>query len=237
MKNFEAMPQTQTVNDEFYILDFDRCIGNTNVLFDEFERTVMDKTGMTAWTLREVRKEVEAVGDSFDTATYVRTELNVGNLEGEWQELEESFVEACEKVDTLNLGARALMTWLDQHQLPYGTVTYGEKTWQKLKLRASGLEKMPCLITDNKRKSELFSKWQGSDGRFTLPEELGGGTYESLVLVDDKAVSFDGFPAPPSHGYWILNPRIELPSQEGTVPDNVTRFSSLEELLVELNKK
>jgi hypothetical protein len=236
MNNSEATVQTQIVGDIFYILDFDRCVGNTNALFDQFERTVMEHTGMTAWSLRNVRDEVEAVGDSFDTATYVRAQLKLGNLEGEWHQLEESFVTSCEKVNTLNPGARELMTWLEQRQLPYGTVTYGEQTWQRLKLRASGLEKMPCFITDNKHKSVLFKTWQGSDGRFTLPEELGGGTYSSIVLVDDKAVSFDGFPSLPSHGYWVLNPHIELPSQEGTVPENVKRFSSLEELLVELNK-
>lgn len=224
-----------TENKTFYILDFDRCIGNTNVLFDAFERTVVAHTGLTAWSLRNVRQEVEAVGDSFDTATYVRAQLHLGHLEGKWHELVESFVEGCAGLETLNPGASDLMAWLKQQELPFGTVTYGEATWQKLKMRAAGLGDMPCLITSNKHKGVLFREWQGIDGRFILPEELGGGTYDSVVLIDDKAVSFDSFPELPSLGYWVLKAGRELSSQQGTVPENVTRLESLEELLTLLD--
>lgn len=215
----------------FYILDFDRCIGNTDALFDIFERTIISHTGVTAWTLRNVRHEVEAVGDSFDTATYVRAQLHLQHQEHKWRELEEDFISSCLNEDMLHPGSRELIAWLNEQNLPYGILTYGEKTWQKLKLKAAGLGKTPQLITDNKHKGSLLQTWQQADGTFALPHELGGGTYSAVVLIDDKAVSFDGFPSLPSQGYWVLDKHHILPSQEGSVPENVRRLTSLKELL------
>lgn len=218
-------------SDTFYILDFDRCIADTNALFDAFERTVVKHTGLTAWSLRNVRHEVEAVGDSFDTATYVRAQLELGHLEGQWHEIETGFIAACQGVETLLPGARELMAWFDDQNLPYGTVTYGEATWQKLKLKAAGLGAMPCLITADKHKGDLFQRWKNDDGTFAVPSELSGGMYTSLVLIDDKAVSFDNFPELPSRGYWVLGRQHELPSQAGEVPDNVQRLETLKDVL------
>lgn len=218
------------IAETFYILDFDRCIGDTDKLFDAFERTIVNHTGLTAWSLRNVRHEVEAVGDSFDTATYVRAQLHLENQEAKWQELEQDFVSSCKEKNMLNPGARELIDWLKEHNFPYGILTYGEPTWQKLKLRAAGLGDMPQLITDNKHKGSLIQTWRQSDGFFTLPQELGAGKYASLVLIDDKAVSFDNFPSYPSEGYWVLAKNRVLPSQEGSVPTNVQRVASLREL-------
>lgn len=224
------------MNNIFYILDFDRCIADTNALFDEFEREVVAHTGLTAWSLRNVRHEVEAVGDSFDTATYVRAQLELGNLQGEWNQIVDGFIEVCKGKDMLNPGARELMAWLEEREIPYGTLTYGEEMWQRLKLQAAGLSDMLCLITDDKRKGDIVQSWKNSEGKFELPRELGGGIYDKLVLVDDKAVSFDDFPSLPSHGYWVLSTRHELPSQSGEVPGNVKRVESLNDLLEILNK-
>ena len=224
------------VVETFYILDFDRCIGNTDALFDIFEKVVVEHTGLTAWSLRNVREEVEAVGDSFDTATYVRAQLHMAHQEDKWRELEEGFVAACAEVDMLLPGARELMAWFEENKLPFGTVTYGEATWQKLKLRAAGLGKMPKLITTNKHKGSVFQEWKQQDGTFVLPRELGSTVAKSLVLIDDKAVSFDNFPAEPSHGYWVLPKTHVLPSQKGSVPANVVRTAHLKEVLKNLTE-
>lgn len=218
---------SKPIADTFYILDFDRCIGNTDKLFDAFERTVVDHTGLTAWSLRNVRHEVEAVGDSFDTATYVRAQLHLANEEQKWRALERDFVSSSEKETMLTPGAQELLDWLNSNNLPYGILTYGEKIWQKLKIQAAGLKEVPQLITTNKHKGSVIQEWQRTDGVFKLPDELGGGLYRSLVLIDDKAVSFDNFPPLPSTGYWVLPRGHVLPSQAGEVPGNVTRLASL----------
>jgi len=69
-----------------------------------------------------------------------------------------------------------------------------------------------------------------------LPDALGRLSASHIIMIDDKAVSFDHFPAAPSKGYWVLDPAHELPSQQGSVAPNIERHSDLASVLKALSQ-
>jgi hypothetical protein len=78
-------------------------------------------------------------------------------------------------------------------------MTYGNPYWQRLKIAAAGLEKVPCIVVDSSRKARQIASWYDeAQNRYVLPRPLldGAGADDRIVreiiLVDDKLVAFDG---------------------------------------------
>ncbi len=90
------------------------------------------------------------------------------------------------------------MQALDDAHIPYGILTFGGETWQRMKLQATGLDDIPYIITHVKEKGRLLAGWKQTDRTFQLPEELAVNRIsraDSLVLLDDKVISFIGIPS------------------------------------------
>lgn len=201
---------TPTVIERFFVLDFDRTLGNTVALYQLFQQiieSVVDNEAMRQ--LDSARHLVEDRGESFDTIHYVREILDQAGKTDRWQTVVNEFMRRAALDDAcLEPGARRLLTYLDAHQYPYGIVTFGGEQWQQLKIKAVGLDAIPAIVTSTQDKGRLLGSWRQPDGWFEIPEVLTGGTTAvtatSLVLVDDNPLNFEDLPDGVT-GFYVQN--------------------------------
>jgi phosphoserine phosphatase len=227
-----------TQKTEFFIIDFDRTLADSDKLLEAFIEVTTEYIAIPREQIEAANRDVRQRGDSFDTAGYVRDHLNEMDRGEEWDTLEKEFIHRLRArlPELLLAGASELLEWLRARGSSYGILTYGNPLWQHMKLSATGFNHEQRIVMEHKHKGRLISSWQQSDGSFVLPQEFGGGVADAIVMLDDKAVSFEDFPAVPSRGYWICDPTHELPSQRGTVPANVQRCNTLSDALATLRR-
>ncbi len=221
--------QTKPEN-KFYILDFDRTLADIDKLLEVFMQIADQHAAISRAQIEAVDADMKRRGDSFDTAGYVRDYLMAQDRLGEWDQLVKQYIHESHSLDMLMPGASELIAYLERTEARYGILTYGNPLWQRLKLSAAGFNHVPHIITTTKEKGILIRSWQDDDGLFHLPLEFNGGTADAVVLIDDKAVSFDGFPDLPSRGFHVFDPANYLPAQQGSVPANVASIKSLHDV-------
>lgn len=212
---------------KFYILDFDRTLADSDKLLEVFIQVSEEFLAIPRSVIEAADADVKKRGDSFDTAGFVRNYLIEHDRLDQWDSLVKRFIHESRSLDMLLPGANELTNLLDSRGDRYGILTYGNPLWQGLKLSAAGFNHVPHIVTTNKRKGALISTWQLDDESFAIPQELGGGVADLVVLIDDKAVSFADFPPLPSYGFHVLDLQNALPAQIGDIPDNVTAVTSL----------
>lgn len=219
-------------DDSFYIIDFDRTLADSDKLFDVFLGVVDHYLVLPREQIEAAYADVKARGDSFDTASYVRDHLADRGDTQQWEQLEKQFIHESRALNMLLPGAVELLTYLQSSRKRFGILTYGNPLWQHLKLTASGFNHVHRIVMEQKEKGRLVNSWHREDGLFHLPQEFGGGTVKRIVMLDDKAVSFDGFPGYPSVGYQVVEKDKILPSQRGDIPSNVTVVDNLNDIIV-----
>lgn len=129
-------------------------------------------------------------------------------------------------------GADALLAFLEENNIPFGIMSYGDIELQEEKLRVAQWDKIPHLITNTPEKSILIRQWQQKDSSFAIPSALSQVPAEAkhLFLLDDKAITFtdigDGL-----KGFLFRRkgyPILEV--QKGFVPSEVKVIEQLEDL-------
>lgn len=215
----------------FYIVDFDRTLADSDKLLQVFIEVTNQYIDIPLAQVKKIDDDVKSKGDSFDTATFVRDKLAAQGRAGEWDKLQQQFIHESRSLNMLLPGAARLLDFFDARDDRYGILTYGNPLWQHLKLSASGFNRVPRIVTTNKHKGVLIASWLHGAGEFVLPGEFGGGEVERIVLIDDKAASFEGFPGEPSHGYQVLDYASALPAQLGYVPATVTHVTTLHDVI------
>jgi len=216
---------------EFYIVDFDRTLVDSDKLLEVFIEIANTYFAIPREQIERANEDVKQRGDSFDTAGFVRDHLYDHDRGDDWEKLEKRFIHESRALNYLLPGATELLEWLAANGKHYGILTYGNPLWQHLKLTASGFNHVRHMILEQKEKGMLIASWQKTDGSFKLPDALGRHSASHIVMIDDKAVSFAGLPGAPTQGFWVLDPANELPSQQGSVPANVTRLNTLHDIL------
>ncbi len=227
-------PAASAPSDTFYIVDFDRTLADSDKLLQVFIAVTNQYIDLPLGQIEKIDADIKAKGDSFDTATYVRDALVAEDRANEWDKLQQQFIHESRSLNMLLPGAAELLDYLNVNRRRHGVLTYGNPLWQHLKLSASGFNRVHRIVTTNKHKGVLIAGWQQADGMFMLPNEFGGGVVSRIVLIDDKAASFEGFPDNPSRGFQVLDYASALPAQLGNVPRNVTHASSLLDVLSQL---
>lgn len=213
------------MNNELWVLDFDRCLGDVDALFDHLLELVAAK-GVSRDALAEARKKCEDVGGSFDIMDYCHSTFS----DDEYKKLQHDFLAGSENSVFLEKGARELIDWLEATGRPHCILSYGSLKWQELKIRCAGLGAVPHIITSTPRKSDVLREWQQPNGEYCTPVELGRAAYASVVLLDDKAIAFADLPEN-VRGYWYRHATL-LPSQEGEVDEQrVCVIDSLEAIV------
>ena len=209
-----------TSHSVFFAIDFDRCLSKGE-MFALLYMEILDELGVIAYVeINAAKEEVEFRGESFQVVTYLR---DVGLLNSELeQRVAEEFYKRVQAKRYMFVAddADVLFDYLREKAMSHAIISYGESSWQELKIKASGFEGVPHQIVSHPRKSDELRSWF-KDDVYHLPPIFGGETAESIVLIDDKAVAFTDLP-PHVRGYWMRAKDGSLIlSQQGTVPDSV----------------
>jgi hypothetical protein len=213
--------------DTFFVLDFDRCTGNTDGIQAVLEEVLEQETGISPGTFHAARTRIEGEGKTFDTIRHVHMLLAEANSPVKWEYIRDKLIEKAKAVDLLLPHARELIATLLERQLPHGIITYGvEEAWQLTKLEITGLLDVPHLVTHIEEKGKLLTGWKLSDGSFGIPPALNTGlvppVVSRIIFLDDKAKSFWGIPEGVEGVHVIAPGGNNLPAQQGEVPASVT---------------
>jgi FMN phosphatase YigB (HAD superfamily) len=222
------------VDTPFFIVDFDRTLVDTDKLNEVFREVAEQYGAISKEQIIKADADVKRTGDSFDTAGYVRDRLAAEGRGDEWQALEKQYIHESRSLNYLLPGAAELLEWLAASGQRYGILTYGNPLWQRIKLTAAGFNHTHHIIMEQKEKGRFIATWRRADDSYRIPEALGGGNASHVVLIDDKAVSFNQFPEVAATGYWVCDPAAMLDAQRGEVGRNVERYSNLHELVAKL---
>lgn len=234
------MDRSKPFDSTFFVLDFDRCIGNTDKARDILWAVIESEAGITVAEMQAAERAVDKKGFRFDMVEYVAKELLHRKSGKSWQMIREIYVDAAKTQDLLEPGARQLLDLLDAHDLPYGILTYGKESWQLAKLEAAGLidRGVPFEITQIERKGQVLTPWRHGD-EFIVPPAMIRGfrplRVKHIVFLDDKPVSFEGIPEG-VRGICVRPATSVLrPSQQGVVPDGVDEVAGIEGAIELLN--
>lgn len=210
----------------FFVLDFDRCIGDTDKMRRLLWHIIESETTIHTDELEAARKTMEANGFQFDVVEYAAREMLRRKSKVTWLHIQEVFVAAVKSQNVLEPGAAELLDKLDERRIPYGILTYGKQAWQLAKLKASGLvdRGVRFEITQIEHKGEILTGWREGD-EFIVPPALTPNFQplhvRHIVFLDDKPRSFVGIPMG-VYGICVrpvaYSPR---PSQQGELPDGV----------------
>lgn len=215
--------------DTFYVLDFDRCIGSTDMFQVALEEAVGNVASIQPAVIHEARRKTEQSGGSFDTARFIIDELARTKSSVSWQVVCDEMLRLARTRDMLEPYARELLQLLEARGESFGILTYGGQQWQRLKLASAGIGDVPYIITSQRSKGLVLASWQQDDGTFVIPGELAGRPLcaANLVLIDDKVVSFTDIPVG-VRGIRIVWPgRPQLVSQGGSLPKNVVEVEGV----------
>jgi hypothetical protein len=182
-------------NNIFFILDLDRTLVKTDELFRLFREAVEENGSIPMESFDVGERKYQ---HTFDVVAYTRRLLDAlfGKDEAEQRlgAIHQSFIQKARHEDLRESYARELIAELQEKEKAFGIITKGGQEWQQFKLEAAALEMIPHLITENARKAEVIHSWHGTEG-FAIPEVLSlapGILYDTVVLLDDKPVSFAG---------------------------------------------
>jgi len=222
--------------DAYFVLDFDRCIGNTDKVHEVLWRVMEIETGIPATELRMAKYAMDAEGYSFDTVEFVAKELLRRASSKTWQHIRQLYVAAAKAEDLLEPDAARLLDMLDERRIPYGILTYGTEAWQLTKLEAAGLvdRGVPFEITQIEHKGEVLSGWKRDVG-FAVPPAMTRTfkplSVRSIVFLDDKPRSFVALPEG-VHGICV-RPVAYPPrgSQQGPLPAGVDEAEGIREAI------
>ena len=216
---------------EFYVIDMDRTLVNTEKLYDVLEIVLKRHTNISVDMVNDERTEIEARGESFKLINTLDRLLETHKSKVSWLEVEQAFIqEARQTKGVFEPYAQDLLKLLDDKQIPYGIITYGNEAWQLAKIEAADLGDVPHLVTRIKEKGALLAGWKEGNS-FIIPPAMTRDfkplTVDSIVFLDDKAVSFQDIPEG-VRGIFVRSPTRELlPSQMGTLPSGVETVQGL----------
>lgn len=205
----------------FYLIDFDFTLFKTHsgssIFIEELAKAHPDEA------LEIERRVAESLVTGISFAIRDATVELIG--EQETRVIEAQYIERARSERLLFDGAHEVMNYIETHDARFGILTYGSVLGQTMKIHAAQLADVPFMITDRKKKGELIAEWWRDD-QFVIPELLGGGNADEIVLVDDRLFSFEGLP-PQARGYWVQTG----PARYDPVTDAPARVQSVDTLL------
>lgn len=226
------MQQSESFRSTFFVLDFDRCIGDTDKAHEILWNVIEHETGISTHQLQSVKDDLDMRGLNFNTPKYVTEELERQKSRKTWQDVRQVYVEKAQQQGILMPDAGELLAVLDNHAIPYGILTYGEELWQLTKLEAAGLlaRQIPFEITRIERKGEILREWKRGNV-FMVPagmtRDSNGVAVEELIFLDDKPRSFESMPNG-VRGVCVRPVAQPLrPSQQGVLPVEVVEVQGI----------
>ena len=227
------MPEAKyNKNDVFFVIDFDRTLGDTDKFHEVLEIVIEQETGIQANALRSARLNAEAAGSSFDTVDYLRSFLARSGSEKTWQHIQQIFIARAKTQDMREPHASDLLRILDQKQIPYGIITFGGEAWQLAKIEGAHMLQVPHIVTHIQEKGKILTGWKTTAGDFIVPPALTRDfqplKVRTIVFLDDKSVSFYQIP-PGVRGIRVRPPEgLKLPAQIQPLPAGVEEVDGVQ---------
>lgn len=183
--------------DEFYVIDFDRCIGNVDASF-ELLKVVLDKLSIIKIKdIQKARLDAESNGLSFDAIDYVLKTGSCVDLDA----IKRTYIELAEPIKDklLEEGAFEFIDYLKKTKKNFCIMSYGNECWQSLKFKAVDITDKPLVLVKNKRKGSHIASWLNEmTDKFDIPGTCFvdgiSRVARTVILIDDKAVAFEGLP-------------------------------------------
>lgn len=203
--------------DDYFLLDFDRVLGNTPNLFELLLETARESgSEEIADQLKQAYGEATTNTSSLSVARFLQENSDNPDL---LDEIKEDFLKnAWEGYSDLTMpGTGDFIDYLSRKGVPYGILSFGDPKWQEMKIAAAGLDNIPQMIVDTKHKAKVAAEWfDGSD--FIIPRQLTPSSVgnialkaEHVVVVDDKLDAFKDMGVQ-MRGY-LVNPNTSLPQE------------------------
>jgi len=213
-----------------WLLDLDRTLLKTEELIRRYIDGVQQVTGDVSLVdaMHERWHAVEGLGQPYDFSGQVKetmTEYEIVAID----HFVSTHVRAGELLES---GAAELLTALTDLNLIHGIMTYGPPDRQLFKLRITELDTLPYLVSDTPNKAAVIKSWW-HDNAFEVPASLFGqmSRFNTIALVDDKAVAFYGMPAAMRGFLYRPAGTPLLKSQEGDIEEGVVILHKLQDLI------
>ena len=184
--------------DRLYVIDFDRCLGNTEEFFSTLLDCLSDSTNLSPDKITNAKLDSEAKGDSFSVIDYIVSNDPMADID----KISRKFTDISRNNDNIfEKGSKEFIGYLSSNHQIAIIMSFGEKRWQEMKIKACSFH-LPFMIVDTKDKGGIITKWL-KDGYYTCPDKrLDGVRAKSIILIDDNYENFINLPND-CLGYWI----------------------------------
>ncbi len=220
--------------DTFFVVDFDRCLGNIEGSFAILKEVVHDLGIVDRQIFKSMREEIESNGLTFSALEQITNYYPNVNLD----DIEKLYLTRAglEPENLLESGAKDFITFLKSSNRRFCIMSYGDIRWQTIKIKSSGIGKVPLAIVKKANKSEYIRRWlDPNTGKFKIPKEISSDNIEivanEVVLVDDKMAAFSNLPKE-ARGYYVSGSSssysVKLPKK---LPPRVKQISHIDEII------
>ena len=181
----------------FFVVDFDRCLGNIEGSFDILKEVIHDLGVIDRQIFKLMRDEVESNGLTFSALEQITKRFPSVNVD----DIEKLYLERTnlEPDNLLEPGAMEFINYLRNTNQDFCIMSFGDKRWQTIKIQSSGIGVVPMIIVENIKKSDYIRKWQDpKSGKFLIPKQFFADNKSRMsnevVLIDDKISAFEKLP-------------------------------------------
>lgn len=226
----------------FYVVDFDRCLGNIDGSFEIIKEVVHELGIVNRDIFKSMRKEIESDGLTFsalEQITAIRPDVNM-------DEVEKLYIKhaSTKPENLLEPGATEFIDYLKETDSSFCIMSYGDKKWQDIKIKSCGLDRVHTVIVDSASKSEYIRKWFYSNRKeFIIPKKFfvnnKSREYDEVVLIDDKISAFKTLPKE-ARGYYVSgsSSRYQASHRDlSLLPSNVVQVYRIDEIITYESKR
>jgi hypothetical protein len=224
----------------FFVVDFDRCLGNIEGSFEILKEVVHDLGIVDRQIFKSMREDVESNGLTFSALEQITKHNPSVNL----NDIEKLYFERAKRGsdNLLELGALDFINFLRKTNRNFCIMSYGDKRWQTIKIQSSGIGIVPIMIVDSPKKSGYISKWRNLDsGIFVVPgvffTDKASKMSEEVVLIDDKISAFKNLPKG-ARGYFVSGSSSKFSKGSlDKLPVSVRQVSRIDEIITIESRK
>ncbi len=220
------------VIDTFYVIDFDRCIGNINESFRLLREIIHDLSIVDEQTFSEIRIEVESRGNTFSAIEYIKNNYKSVDLDLiEKMYLKRALVNSSKLLES---GAKIFLDTLSSRECYFCIMSFGDKKWQLMKIRGAGIKNTPAVIVSKSEKGEYINEWfDPSSGIFRIPKDFfldkRSRQAKEIVLVDDKLSAFINL-LPKVRGYLVTGASNKVVKNK-KISQSIKRVVQIDEII------
>jgi len=192
--------------DTFYVLDFDRCLGNVDASFGLLVDIIKGLSAIDAVKIQLAYKDAENAMVSFSVLDFIKKNCPDINLDF----IKKVYSERAKSIQSslLEPGSIKFIDFLNLTNRDFCIMSYGEKNWQNLKILSTGIGNLPRLIVSSHKKDSIIASWfDTSNHKFIVPKvcflDNQPRLVREIILIDDKLSVFDNLPDG-ARGYLVI---------------------------------